>query len=222
MAPQLVVWQKRVLIPFWVMRICLMIFIIVAYAITLRNLDSIKDVTKPAVASVVIFMLFIVIVLLLDVLAIVLFIRDALKPATFLTMNCFQTGFWGGVLILDLVAIGRGASAVGIGFSVFVFLTFVGLLIYSIVGYNRAKKAAQRGQYAPAHNPAAPALSTYPAAHPTQYPTPIQSNPYQQNTAYHSQTSAPVELQSQYLPPYQGGAAGDYYSQQPAKPANMV
>lgn len=65
-------------------------------------------------------MLFIVIVLLLDVLAIVLFIRDALKPATFLTMNCFQTGFWGGVLILDLVAIGRGASAVGIGFSVFV------------------------------------------------------------------------------------------------------
>jgi hypothetical protein len=70
--------------------------------------------------SVVIFMLFIVIVLLLDVLAIVLFIRDALKPATFLTMNCFQTGFWGGVLILDLVAIGRGASAVGIGFSVFV------------------------------------------------------------------------------------------------------
>jgi hypothetical protein len=65
-------------------------------------------------------MLFIVIVLLIDILAIILFLRDALKPATFLTMNCFQTGFWGGVLILDLVAIGRGASSVGIGFSVFI------------------------------------------------------------------------------------------------------
>jgi hypothetical protein len=65
-------------------------------------------------------MLFIVIVLLIDVLAIVLFLRDALKPATFLTMNCFQTGFWGGVLILDLVSVARGASSVAIGFSVFV------------------------------------------------------------------------------------------------------
>lgn len=65
-------------------------------------------------------MLFIIIVLLLDVLAIVLFLRDALKPGTFLTMNCFQTGFWAGVLIMDFVAIGRGASAVGIGFSIFV------------------------------------------------------------------------------------------------------
>lgn len=72
------------------------------------------------ISSVVVFMLFIVIVLLIDILAIVLFLRDALKPATFLTMNCFQTGFWAGVLIMDIVAIGRGASAIGIGFSVFV------------------------------------------------------------------------------------------------------
>lgn len=62
----------------------------------------------------------IIIVLLIDVLAIILFLRDALKPGTFLTMNCVQTGFWAGVLIMDIVAIGRGASAVGIGFSVFV------------------------------------------------------------------------------------------------------
>ena len=65
-------------------------------------------------------MLLIVIVVLIDALAILLFLRDALKPGTFLTMNCFQTGFWLAVLIMDIVAIGRGASAVGIGFSVFV------------------------------------------------------------------------------------------------------
>lgn len=197
----------------------MMILVIAAYAWTLRNLNDVKDVVKPAIASIVVFMLFIVIVLLIDVLAIVLFLRDALKPATFLTMNCFQTSFWGGVLIMNFVAIGRGASAVGIGFSVFIFLSFVGLLIYSIIQYNRAKKGALRGQYAPAHNPAIPTPSTFPAAHPTQY---HNASPYQQNTEYHSQTGAPVELQSQYLPPYQGGAAGDYYSQQPTKPANIV
>jgi hypothetical protein len=70
--------------------------------------------------SVVVFMLFIVACLLIDILAIVLFLRDALNPATFLTMNCAQTGFWGGVLIMDLVAIMRGSSAAGIGFSIFV------------------------------------------------------------------------------------------------------
>jgi hypothetical protein len=70
--------------------------------------------------TVVLFMLFIAIVLLIDILAIVLFLRDALKPGTFLTMNCFQTGFWGGVLIMDIVAVGRGAGSAGIGFSVFI------------------------------------------------------------------------------------------------------
>ena len=70
-------------------------------------------------------MLLIVIVLLLDVLAIVLFLRDALKPATFLTMNCFQTGFWGGVLIMSFIALRRGTSAVGIGFCVFVLYVWL-------------------------------------------------------------------------------------------------
>ncbi|KAH7383163.1 hypothetical protein BKA66DRAFT_512034 [Pyrenochaeta sp. MPI-SDFR-AT-0127] len=219
MTQQPVLWKKRVLVPFWVVRICVMILIIIAYAWALRNLNNIKDVVKPAIASVVVFMLFIVIVLLIDILAIVLFLRDALKPGTFLTMNCFQTSFWAGVLIMDFVAIGRGASVVGIGFSVFVFLSFVGLLIYSIIGYNRAKKGALRGQYTPAHNPAVATPSTFPAAHPTQY---HNASPYQQNTAYHSPTGAPVELQNQYLPPYQSGTAGDYYSQQPTKPANIV
>lgn len=65
-------------------------------------------------------MLFIVIVLLIDILAIVLFLRDALKPGTFLMMNCFQTTFWAIVLLMDFVAVGRGANAVGIGFGIFV------------------------------------------------------------------------------------------------------
>jgi len=79
--------------------------------------------------------------------------------------------------------------------------------------YTRTKKAAQRGQYAPALNPAVPAV----------YPTPYQNAPpYEQNTEYHSQMGAPAELPGQYLPPYQAGEAGDYYQQQPTKPANIV
>lgn len=76
-------------------------------------------------SAVIVFLLFIIIVLLLDVLAIVLFLRDALKPLNFLIMNCFQTAFWLAVLIMDFVSVGQGSSAVGIGFSIFVlYVTF--------------------------------------------------------------------------------------------------
>jgi hypothetical protein len=94
-------------------------------------------------------------------------------------------------------------------------LTFFATFIYSIVQYRRGKAAVQRGQYAPAHNPAAPA--------PANIPSPYSSAPeYQPNTAYHSQTTPPVEMHNQYQAPYQNGAAGDYYQQQPVKPAHIV
>lgn len=94
-------------------------------------------------------------------------------------------------------------------------LTFLALLIYAIINYRRAKQQAQRGHYAPAHNPAAPHAPA-PGAHPPAY---ANAAPYQ-NTAYYSQTGGPVELQHQ---PYQShGAAADYYSTQPTKPAQMV
>ncbi|KAF2628768.1 hypothetical protein BU25DRAFT_31985 [Macroventuria anomochaeta] len=220
MANQSGLWKKRVLIPFWIVRICIMLFLIGIYAYALRAVDGVEEFAKPATASIVVFMLFIIICLLIDILAIVLYMRDALKPGTFLTMNCFQTGFFGGVLIMDLVAVMRGTSAAGVGFSIFVFLTFVSLLVYSAVGYYRAKKQAQRGNYAVAHNPAVynPAMLT---AYAPQYQG---APPYQQNTAYYPQTAAPIELQhNHYLPPYQAhGATTDYYNQQPLKPAHMV
>lgn len=252
MANQPGLWKKRVLVPFWILRICIMLFLIGIYAYALHAVDGIREFAKPAIASVfnyfsfdgilieprsiVVFMLFIIICLLIDVLAIVLFMRDALKPGTFLTMNSFQTGFFGGVLIMDLIAVMRGTSAAGIGFSIFVLsvaassqvymvltyssLTFVSLLIYSAIGYHRAKKQAQRGNYTAAHNPA-----VYNPAVPTVYAPQYQGiPPYQQNTAYYPQTAASFELNnSHYLPPYQAqGTTTDYYNQQPLKPAHMV
>jgi hypothetical protein len=93
--------------------------------------------------------------------------------------------------------------------------TFVGLLLYSAIGYYRARKAAQRGVYAPALNPTAPTPTGY-------YPQHHGAPPYQQSTEYHAQTGTHVELPNSYLPPYQSGAATDYYQQQPVKPAHMV
>lgn len=50
MAQQPVLWKKRILVPFWILRILIMVFIIIVYALTLRNIDDYKDVIKPAVA----------------------------------------------------------------------------------------------------------------------------------------------------------------------------
>lgn len=41
-------WKKRILVPFWIVRICLMLFIIVINAYTLRTLKDIEDFTQPA------------------------------------------------------------------------------------------------------------------------------------------------------------------------------
>jgi len=66
-------------------------------------------------------MLLIVIVLLMDVMAILMFLRDGLNPSKFLIMNVVQTSFWVVVLLLNAVAIAREkSSGSGIGFSIFV------------------------------------------------------------------------------------------------------
>ncbi|KAG9198889.1 hypothetical protein G6514_009265 [Epicoccum nigrum] len=175
---------------------------------------------KPGIAKVIVFILFLAICLLIDILAIVLFIRDALKPGTFLTMNCFQTGFFGGVCIMQIVGVTQGRNEASLGFAIFILFTFVSLLMYSAYGYRRAKQQGQRGHYVAAHNPA-----VYHPAVPTEYAPPYQSAPpYQQNTAYYPQTATLLGGQhDQQLPPYQadGGMTTQHMQQQP-KPAHMA
>ena len=160
-------------------------------------------------------MLLIVAVLLMDILSILLFLRDALYPKTFLILNAVQTAFWTGVLILDIAAIARGNSAVGLGFTIFVLFTFVGLLIYAIRGYMHQKKQSRLGHYAPAHNPAMPAAGAYPPAY-------VNAAPYQQQTGY----GVPPPPNSGFGHVEQHGANADYYGSQPeykpAQPAHMV
>lgn len=154
--------------------------------------------STPAIAVIVVFMLLLVICVLLDVLAILMFARDALKPTTFLIFNVIQTGIWFIVILLDIVAIVRGARWSGLIGSIIVFLSFLGLLIYAAIGYRREKANARRGQYAPAVNPANAQVQ------PQQFGYTA--------TAYHSQTSGYIQPQPQPQYPPQAGAVSSYYS----------
>lgn len=49
MASKPTVWKKRILIPFWVVRILLMLFIIIIYAIALNVIRKDPDLTLPNV-----------------------------------------------------------------------------------------------------------------------------------------------------------------------------
>jgi hypothetical protein len=78
------------------------------------------------------------------------------------------------------------------------------------------KKQAQRGNYAPAHNPA---TTPTPGYHPPAF---TNATPYQQETAYTygPQSGVPaVELHGN-TPQY--GASANYYNAEPVKPAQMV
>lgn len=48
MEPGQGLWKKRILVPFWIVRICIMVFVIAAYAYTLRSLRDLEDFTEPA------------------------------------------------------------------------------------------------------------------------------------------------------------------------------
>lgn len=197
-------WKKRILIPFWIVRLVFMFVIIGLYAWALHYATNTTN--PPTIAVIVVFMLLLVICILLDVLAILAFARDALKPTTFLIFNVIQTGIWFIVILLDVVAIVRGARWSGLIGSIIVFLSFLGLLIYAAIGYRREKANARRGQYAPAANPANP------QAQPQQYG--YTGAPA--TTAYHPQTSGYTQPQPHYPP--QVGAASDYYSSAPGQP----
>lgn len=52
-AKQPVIWKKRILVPFWIIRIALMLFIIAAYAWAIKVLRDDPDKTAPAIGSAV-------------------------------------------------------------------------------------------------------------------------------------------------------------------------
>ncbi|KAF2749375.1 hypothetical protein M011DRAFT_475473 [Sporormia fimetaria CBS 119925] len=203
-------WKRRVLVPFWILRIIVLLFVIGVYCWAISRLEP---ELRPAWGGIIIFLLFVIIVLLLEIYTIVKFLRDALHPSFFLTTTTFQTMFWTGVLVMAGVSFARDSrdAAVGLGFLAFVWASFAGLSVYAILKYIKWKKETRRGNYVLAANTAPLA----PGYHPPPY---ANAAPYQhQMNAYASTQYAP-----NHMPAHQGEAA-EYYSTQPmAKPAQVV
>lgn len=210
-------FQKRFLIPFWIVRIILLLIFIAIYALVvialsvvskndknrLKELGALGDV-NAAIAVAVVLMVLCAICLALDITCIVKRSRYTLTPRFFLIINVIQTTFW--IIVAILTFIG-GPSIGGIIVMVVVLISFLGLFIYSIVIFHKDRKGTLRGAYAPAMNPVgqempfintaaipAPNHPGYGQPHPDQkpYDAPAYGAPqaaYDPQTAYQPQTA---------------------------------
>jgi len=121
-------FMKRVLVPFWVVRIIVMLIDVAAYTLiiiavakyrnefddALREYDT--NLTSKTVLAIVCVVLGIVgICLILDVVCIIQRCRRALSPPFFLVVNVLQTAIWTVLFILSLIGARTGLIlAVGI------------------------------------------------------------------------------------------------------------
>ncbi|AEO68258.1 ea2ae02f-bf5f-48ea-b119-0fd7763feec0 [Thermothielavioides terrestris] len=144
---------KRVLIPFWIVRILLMILLIGLYLFVIVGLHAFKDdIHKLEVqynthldykAVYIVSSVIIALVsfsLLGDVVCIVKRARRTLSPPFFLWVNVIQSTFFVAYIILSFVGPRNGAISIAIG--VVVLLSFLGLLIYAGVVYHQYRTGA--------------------------------------------------------------------------------
>ncbi|KAK1727078.1 uncharacterized protein BDZ83DRAFT_614074 [Colletotrichum acutatum] len=150
---------KRVLIPFWVIRIAIMVLEIVLYAGTIAVAASNKEALNDygddnrtaswVIGVLCVIMVIILICLILDIVCIVKRSRRTLSPKFFLVSNVIQTLVW--VILFILTIIGAGGAFTFI-IAIVVLASFVGLLIYASVIYHKFRKGTlPRGNYAPAN-----------------------------------------------------------------------
>lgn len=177
---------KRVLIPFWVIRIIVMLIYAAAYVAALAAIgafsDEINDALEDegyerqsfgAVIGVMVVVLVIVVVcLILDIICIIKRSRRTLTPRFFLITNVIQTAVW--VVLMGLSLAGAAASAANIIIPIIVLASFIGLLIYASVIFHKSRKGTLRTNYAPA------GTGMEPLSQPTAYPSynPHSAPPY--------------------------------------------
>ncbi|KXX78245.1 pH-response regulator protein palF/prr-3 [Madurella mycetomatis] len=212
---------KRVLIPFWIIRIIIMLVQIALYALVIAAIGLFRDdpqrlfdeyhteLNVDAVLAVAaVMMIIILICLILDLVSIIKRARRTLSPPFFLGVNVAQSVFYTVTFILGMIGAHNGALSIGI--SVIVLLSFLGLLIYAAVVFHQYRKGSLRGTYAPTHNPEVHNLvqgntaygpqTTYPQPYAQDYP---RANPFydpqaaSQATGYGGQGYAPQPYEPQ-------------------------
>lgn len=117
---------KRVLIPFWVIRIIVMLIYAAAYVAALAAIGAFSDEINDAledeglqrsslgavIAVMAVVLVIVLICLILDIVCIIKRSRRTLTPRFFLITNVIQTGVW--VVLMGLSLAGAGASAANI------------------------------------------------------------------------------------------------------------
>ncbi|RDI77510.1 hypothetical protein Vi05172_g12504 [Venturia inaequalis] len=163
MAPAQTQWLKRVLVPFWVIRVLAMalyevtyilLLIIVAQNISYSDLEGGRG---RYIASIVVVILFIGLCLLFDFLSMIWLCRHSLRPKTFLIFQVIETTIWVVLVVLSIVGLAqirgsgyRRPSPLAYILQIILLISFVALLIYASIIYHRARKASRSGTYAPA------------------------------------------------------------------------
>ncbi|KAL2145713.1 hypothetical protein VTI28DRAFT_6408 [Corynascus sepedonium] len=153
---------KRVLIPFWVIRILIMIIQIALYVLVIVGLDVYRDdlerlydeyqttLSYDAVFAITcVIMVIILLCLVLDIVCIVMRARRTLTPPFFLGVNIAQSTFY--VVDFSLTMAGPRNGVVSIVISVLILLSFLGLLVYASVIFHQYRTGSLAGgAYAPA------------------------------------------------------------------------
>ncbi|KAK1782255.1 hypothetical protein QBC45DRAFT_8683 [Copromyces sp. CBS 386.78] len=156
---------KRVLIPFWVIRIIIMVIELAACglvvaAIALSHDDLESDfgggAVNGAIAIVAVEMTLVFLCLVLDIVCIVKRVKKTLSPKLFLITNVVQTTIWVVFIILAMIGI-KSAGTIILG--IVILISFVGMLIYASVIFHRFRKVdlnpgAKGDGYVQAVNPA--------------------------------------------------------------------
>jgi hypothetical protein len=111
-------FQKRVLIPFWVIRILFIVIAIIVYIVVLAALGSIKGsvggdtgiAVGTAIGIAVVVLLILIALLVVDIVCIVKFHKCTLTTKYFLICNVVQTTVMLILFILSLVGSRTPAS----------------------------------------------------------------------------------------------------------------
>lgn len=128
---------KRVLIPFWVVRIIVMVFAIGVYAFLIWGFSKFDEydfsddfereygrAKTTLIAVTAVIMVLITICLLLDILCIIKRSRRTLSPRLFLIVNVLQTTLW---VILFIMSMAGGTSS-GLAIVIMVIVLYVSIL----------------------------------------------------------------------------------------------
>ncbi|PTB48592.1 hypothetical protein M431DRAFT_10801 [Trichoderma harzianum CBS 226.95] len=143
---------KRVLVPFWVIRILIMVVEVAIYAFGIGIIASNKDKIDQRVftGSLAVFAVMegiLVVCLLLDIVCIIKRARRTLSPKFFFATNLVQTTIF---VVLFVLSILGGQTVLSLILNIAIVLSFIGLLVYASIIFHQDRKGTLRGSYTPA------------------------------------------------------------------------